>query len=170
MACKSDMFSICCKSAGFRNLFFHFVSDGRQHDFHKFCGVCEMTVSVMFLRQLLGEKKHEFRKLLKYVMFSIIICAHVSETILCVAFGGTCNFGMCPKLKQKSPASMFGNTPGGGLPPVHTKFWQIKNSDMTTMRPNNAISIQIACRRNKNERICTFHSRGCGARARFHPQ
>ena len=109
----------------FSKPFFHFVSDGRQHDFHKFSVVCEMTVSVMFLRQLLGEKKHEFRKLLKYVMFSIIICAHVSETILCVVFGGTCNFGMCPKLEQKSPASMFGKTPGGGPLPVHTKFWHI---------------------------------------------
>ena len=93
MACKSDMFSICCKPVGFRNLFFHFVSDGRQHDFHKFSVVCEMTVSVMFLRQLLGDKKHEFRKLVKYVMFSIIICAHVSETILCAVFGGSRHFG-----------------------------------------------------------------------------
>ena len=77
----------------FSKPFFHFVSDGRQHDFHKFSVVCEMTVSVMFLRQLLGDKKHEFRKLVKYVMFSIIICAHVSETILCAVFGGSRHFG-----------------------------------------------------------------------------
>ena len=38
------------------------------------------------------------------------------------------------------------------------------------MRPNNTISIQIACRRIKNYRICTFHNRGCGARPRFHQQ
>ena len=79
----------------------------------------------MFPGQLFGQKNTDFANYSKYVMFSIIICAHVSETILCAVFGGTCNFGMCPKLEQKSPASMFGKTPGGGVLPVHTKFWDI---------------------------------------------
>ena len=58
-------------------------------------------------------------------MFSIIMWAHVSETILCAVFGGTCNFGMCAKLEQNLPDSIFGNRPDGGVLPVHTKFWHI---------------------------------------------
>jgi len=57
---QTDMFSICRKSFRFPNLFLHFESGGRQHDFHQLIVVREMTVAVMFLGQLLGEKNTDF--------------------------------------------------------------------------------------------------------------